>query len=191
MGLTMDLIPFKIIFEHYIGKWSEVEDFRYFRSFFGIHPEVACVIMKRYGSEYLNRFNLLIVLHYLKVYPTDVVGSFLFKLSRPTYRKYLWNTINYLNEVMCEIDIENRFNGHVPSIGLFKDIALVVDGTDIPIERPNNKNIDSSLLKWIRRIYYSGREKDNMKSRYSLKYTIAVQISTGEICFWMDLALVQ
>jgi len=56
MGLTMDLIPFKIIFEHYIGKWSEVEDFRYFRSFFGIHPEVACVIMKRYGSEYLNRY---------------------------------------------------------------------------------------------------------------------------------------
>jgi hypothetical protein len=52
----MDLIPFKIIFEHYIGKWSEVEDFRYFRSLFGIHPEVACVIMKRYGSEYLNRY---------------------------------------------------------------------------------------------------------------------------------------
>jgi hypothetical protein len=93
---------------------------------------------------------------------------------------------------MCEIDIENRFNGHVPSIGLFKDIALVVDGTDIPIERPNNKNIDSSLLKWIRRIYYSGREKDNMKSRYSLKYTIVVQISTlGRFVSWMDLALVQ
>lgn len=179
----MDLTPFKIIFENHIGKWSESEDCRHFRSFFGIHPEVAEVIIRRYGSEYLNRFNLLIVLHYLKVYPTDVIGSHLFKLSRPTYRKYLWNTINYLHSVMDEINMENRFVGHIPSLGLFKNIALVVDGTDIPIERPNSKNIDSSTLKWTRRLYYSGREKDNMKSRYSLKYTIATQISTGEICY--------
>jgi hypothetical protein len=84
---------------------------------------------------------------------------------------------------MNEINLNNRFDGEIANHGIFRDIALVVDGTDCPIERPNSSKEDSRVLKWLRRIYYSGREKDNLRSRYAVKYTVAVQISSGKICF--------
>lgn len=179
----VDISNWKKLYTTYIGRWSTSENYRQFRSFFGVHPEVAEVIFRRYGNEFLDRFQIFIVLHFLKVYPTGDVGCKQFKVSRTTYRNLLWNSINYLNFTMNEIAFENRFNGVIPDRGLFRDIALVVDGTDIPIERPNSDLVDGSLQKWRRRIFYSGREKDNMRSRYSLKYTLAVQISTGEICY--------
>jgi len=84
---------------------------------------------------------------------------------------------------MDEIKLSNRFEGEVASHGIFKDIALVVDATDVPIEKPNSSKLDSSYQKWLRKQYYCGREKDNLRSRYAVKYTIAVQISTGSICY--------
>lgn len=180
----IDISYWKHLFTIYIGPWSPSENFRGVRAFIGVHPEVAEVIFMRYGhSEFMDRFQLFIALHFLKVYPTGDVACKLFKISRTNYRNILWKTIDYLSRVMDEIKLENRFNGYIADFGIFKDIALVVDGTDLPIERPNSDKLDGSMLKWLRKLYYSGREKDNLRSRYSLKYTIAVQISTGEICY--------
>jgi hypothetical protein len=48
---------------------------------------------------------------------------------------------------------------------------LIIVGTEYPIDCP-----------FARLLYYSGRNKDNAYSKYNLKYTIGVQISTGRIC---------
>lgn len=77
---------------------------------------------------------------------------------------------------MNEIYLDRRFEFHVPTSGLFKGITMVVDGTDVPIERP-------SFSKLERRVYFSGRKKENARSKYNLKYTVAVQISSGFIVF--------
>jgi hypothetical protein len=71
-----------------------------------------------------------------------------------------------------------RFEYHIPENGIFKDISIVIDGTDLPIERP------SSLSKLERQCYFSGRKKENARSKYNLKYTVAVQISSG-IIVWI------
>jgi len=52
----------------------------------------------------------------------------------------------------------------------------VIDGTDCPIDRPKGSHIE-------RLAYYSGRKKDNARSKYNLKYTVGVQIGNGYICF--------
>jgi hypothetical protein len=180
----MDISPWITLFETYVGSFSYCENYRSFRAHFGVHPEVAELLYVLYGNNFLNRVDILILLHFLKVYPTEDRGSRLFNFgSRNTYRGRLWRVVDYLDSIMSEIDLNNRFDGEIAKYGLFEDIALVVDGTDCPIERPNNRKENSSVLKWLRRIYYSGREKDNLRSRYSVKYTLAVQISTGKICF--------
>src|SRR5690348_3064393 len=52
---------------------------------------------------------------------------------------------------------------------------LTVDGTDCPINRPTERE--------NRDLYSCGRLKENISSRYNVKYTVACQISTGRICF--------
>ncbi len=83
---------------------------------------------------------------------------------------------------MKEIYLKKRFEGRVADYGLFEGIKLVIDGTDCPIERPNSKE-DSQVQIWRRKKFYSGRDKENSRSKYCLKYTVAVQVSTGQICF--------
>jgi hypothetical protein len=68
-----------------------------------------------------------------------------------------------------------RFLYPIPESGLFKNISLIVDGTDCPINRPINRE--------QRELYSNGRVKENIYGRYNVKYTIACQISTGRICF--------
>lgn len=63
----------------------------------------------------------------------------------------------------------------MPSKGIFKNVSLIVDGTDCPIDRPGNRE--------DRNYFSNGRHKENTYGRYNLKYTLAVQICTGKICY--------
>jgi len=76
---------------------------------------------------------------------------------------------------MNEIYLDKRFEGDIPLKGIFEGISLIVDGSDCPIDRP--------ALKYQRLNFFSGRSKENQYGKYNMKYTIGVQISTGEICF--------
>jgi hypothetical protein len=58
---------------------------------------------------------------------------------------------------------------------IFEGISLIIDGTECPIDC-------LFASKEERLLYYSGHNKDNAYSKYNLKYTIGVQISTGRIC---------
>jgi len=127
---------------------------------------------------------LMIMLHYLKVYPAESNAYKLFRYkTRTTYRKHLWETLYFLDSMMKEVYLAKRFEGPVAEQGLFEGITLVIDGTDCPIERPNRDFEDSPTQIWRRKLYYSGRDKENSRSKYCLKYTVGVQVSTGQICF--------
>ena len=165
------------LFNYYGYKYSRGENDRKFKSFTGVSPEVAEVIFLRYSSITQLKFRkyLLVVLHYLKNAPTQDVGSQIFKISRPTYRKILWSTLFFLDVVMDEVKIEERFFPFVPAEGPFMNSSLVIDGTDCPIDRPSRRE--------DRNLYSNGRHKENTYGRYNIKYTVAVQIVTGKICF--------
>src|SRR5690242_1635509 len=77
---------------------------------------------------------------------------------------------------MCEIDLERRFDGPIADEGIFENIAMVIDGTDCPIERPSKSKLE-------RKIFFSGKKKENARSKYKLKYTVGVQIGLGTIVF--------
>jgi len=56
----------------------------------------------------------------------------------------------------------------------------IIHFADILIQKLDSNN---STQIWRRKIYYSGRDKENARSKYCLKYTVGVQVSTGQICF--------
>jgi len=166
--------------EHYHSgtKCSRAENDRRFNAFAGCAPEVAeCIYLKYQHPVSLPTRNiLLMVLHFLKDNPSEDNAAARFGIgSRNTYRKYVWNAIEYLDYIMDEIRLDSRFSGIVPQTGIFANIALVVDGTDCPIDRP-------SYSKKERCLYSCGRHKENTYGRYNVKYTVGVQISTGKIC---------
>jgi len=172
------LLPWRNLYELYCGtKYQAGEDHRRFRAWTGVSPQVAEKIWVKYKhSVWMPECtHLLIVLHFLKVMPTEDLGAAQFQFgSRNTYRKYLWRTLGYLNDSMTEINIEDRFSGPVPTSGLFANIAMIIDGTDCPVDRP-------FASKEERLKFFSGRSKDNQYSKYNLKYTVGVQIATGKI----------
>jgi hypothetical protein len=172
------LRPWANLYYLYKGaKYSSGENDRKFKSWTGVSPEVAEIIFQKYKDQQglPDRTRLLIVLNFLKNMPSEDDGSSTFKLnSRTTYRKYLWSGVEYLYQNMTEIEIHDRYNPTIPSYGIFKDVSMIVDATDCPIDRPTS--LENRLN------YSSGRSKENTHGRYNLKYTIACQIVTGKIC---------
>jgi len=116
-----------------------------------------------------------VVLYFMKHMPSEDEGSSNFHIrSRKTYRKLLWDSINYLDFIMEEVKMKDRFSGTFATQGPFAGVTLVADGSDCPVDRPGNRE-DRNFLS-------NGRSKENIYSRYNLKYTIACEISTGKIC---------
>jgi hypothetical protein len=166
-------------YKHFKGiKYTSGENDRKFLAWTGVTPAVAEYIFINYQHpDFLpNRSRVLIVLHFLKASPTEDEGSSDFKISsRTTYRKYLWNAIDYLsNSMKEEININNRFSSFVPTTGIFANCSLIGDGTDCPVDRPTKLE---DRLK-----YSNGRSKENTYGKYGIKYTVFCQITTGEIC---------
>jgi len=171
------LVPWKNLFRKYKGvSYYSGENHRSFRAWTGCSPFVCEKIFRKYQNpDYLpDRSRLIIALNYMKSMPTEDEGATSFKITRKTYRKYVWDVLFYLDYFMNEINIDYRFRDPLANAGLFQDITLIVDGTDCPIHRPGTRE--------QRNIFTNGRNKENI-SGYNLKYTIACQISTGRICW--------
>jgi hypothetical protein len=174
--------PWANLYYYYKGlKYSPAEDDRKFKAWTGVCPQVAEVLFQKYYDPkgLPDRTRLLIVLHFMKVMPSIDEGASTFKIaSRTTYSKYLWDTVEYLDDNMTEIDISNRFFPYRPNEGIFENVSLIIDGTDCPIDRPTELE---DRLK-----YSSGRPKENTHGRYNFKYTLACQIVSGKICALLD-----
>ncbi|HYN44830.1 MAG TPA: transposase family protein [Candidatus Limnocylindrales bacterium] len=175
--MEIDVSEWINLYNKYCHNYSSSENDRKFASLTGTVPQVAETIFLKYGNHILlqNRTRLLIVLNFLKNSPTEDQGASLFELSRTTYRKYLWDTLLYLDFIMDEVHMKDRFMPFVPENGLFENVTLVVDATECAIDRPTRRE--------DRNLYSNGRHKENTHGRYNLKYTVGVQVATGKICF--------
>jgi hypothetical protein len=106
------LLPWKNLYRRYKGiRYYAGENRRSFRAWTGCSPFVAEKIIRKYKNEnYLpDRSRLLIALNYMKSMPTEDEGSSAFKLTRKTYRKYVWSALHYLELFMDEINLDHRY----------------------------------------------------------------------------------
>jgi hypothetical protein len=176
--------PWISLYEKYNHKYRSEGDDAVFKTFTGVPIQVAERIFIDYQHQLFlpTRDILLMVLHFLKSHETenDATGRFYFG-SRNTYRKKLWKAIFYLDTIMDEISLEERFSKYCPLSGpsIFNRVSMVIDGTQCPIFCPNGMN----TTKADRISYFSGRSKDNTYSRYNLNYTVGVHIKTGQIVY--------
>ncbi len=110
--LQMEILqPWINLYKFYKKKsYPADENHRAFRAWTGTHPFVAEKIFRKYKNySFLpNRSRILIVLNYLKTMPTEE-GSSQFGISRKTYRKYVWQSLFYLEYIMTEINTDNRY----------------------------------------------------------------------------------
>jgi hypothetical protein len=74
---------------------------------------------------------------------------------------------------MNEINFDERMNYAING-GVFDKLTLVVDATECPINCPSDS-------KKTRKLFFSGRNKDNSYGRYNVKYTIACNALNGKI----------
>jgi hypothetical protein len=98
--------PWLELFQYYKRcKCGISEDYRRFKAWVGVSPDVAEMIYSKYFhlSFLPSRNRLLLVLNFLKNMPSQDEGASNFRLSRPTYRKYLWETLEYLDKTMNEV----------------------------------------------------------------------------------------
>jgi len=173
------------LYENYTNsRYRRETDDRAFKAYAGVPIAVAESIFLDYQHPtYLpNRSVLLLVLHFLKVFPSEDNGTAEFKFgSRNTYRKYLWNAIFYLDSVMNEIALESRFDASLvdySSIPIFNRVFMVVDGTQCPIRCPTSWN-DTKRF----RMEFHGHVKSSATSYYNINYTVGVSARTGKIVY--------
>jgi hypothetical protein len=181
----MDIIrqPWIDTYKKYRNNYrSEGED-RAFKAFTGVPMAVAEKIFLDYRNFVFlpSRDILLMVLHYLKAYPTEDEGTDLFHFgSRNTYRKKLWTALYYLEAVMADPDLEDRIEDFIQlaPIPIFSRVLMIIDGTQCPIACPSGIDDDKYT-----RMAYKGRSKDNTRSSYNLNYTVGVHVKSGKIIY--------
>jgi hypothetical protein len=177
----MEILPWANLYKFYKHmNYSPAEDHRAFKAWTGVHPLVAEEIFNKYQHPCLpDRTRVLIVLHFLKDMPSEDEGASSFRITRKTYRKYLWEAVEYLDFTMHEINIEQRFSPYIPSSGIFKNVSLIVDGTDCAVDRPSHRS-DRNFLS-------NGRHKENTYGRYNLKYTSLVKYAQEKSAMFLAL----
>jgi len=90
-------------------------------------------------------------------------------VSKPTYRKYVRSTFEYLATHMDEIHWEDRLDDPVPSrTSIFNPCRTAFDCTESPVARPAAE----PFQHW----YYSGK-----KGRHTIIYAVAVRLIDGHI----------
>jgi len=110
-------------------------------------------------------FHLLWTLNFLKNYPTCDNGASHYNCDVKTYRLYIWRTIFMLYLYFQTVDLNLRTIGTENC-----SIKLAIDGTDCPIQRPSDWN--------VQKFFYSGYKK-----KHSVKYEVGVNWVTGLICW--------
>jgi len=164
----------RVLCRLYCGTYSE----EIFRAHFGVRPLVAQMIWCKYccfASSPFRPSDILIVLHFLKCYQKEHVSASFFRLSKKTWEKRMWTIALFLDWAMDEIHLDDRYIPFRPTRGMFSDMSIIIDCTDCPTRRPGTKV--------ARLAFTTGRPKDNIGSRYNIKYEVGVQIVTGKIVY--------
>jgi len=136
-----------------------------FEASIGVTTFVFLFITRTYSVSVLDLF---ITLYFLKNYPIFQAFHWIFDLDESTCSKLIWRTINLLDTRIPKLELEFRLQNRERCQGLFEDIMLVVDGTERPIERPEDDE--------NQRDFYSGKKKT-----HTVKNQIIVDIFRGFI----------
>ena len=92
---------FKAIFITLASPYSD----RRFRSFFGMPLKVIADIWNHIKTnEKATRKNLLLVMHFLKVYPKETQGALLWGFTEKTYRQRVRIGMDVLNVSLPEVN---------------------------------------------------------------------------------------
>jgi len=113
--------------------------------------------------------DIIMALHFLKHYPTEIVGAGYFKLkSYKYYSQLVWHVLLLMVQHLPKLDFEQRHNQPQFS-GIFANVLTIVDGTECPIQPPRSS--------WeAQKIYYSRKKK-----RHMLKYQAMCRTIDGMI----------
>eukprot|EP01105_Mastigella_eilhardi_P024212 TRINITY_DN6283_c0_g1_i1.p1 TRINITY_DN6283_c0_g1~~TRINITY_DN6283_c0_g1_i1.p1 ORF type:complete len:253 (+),score=21.48 TRINITY_DN6283_c0_g1_i1:40-798(+) len=124
------------------------------------------IVHKKYCTH-LPPIRLLMLVHFLKVYPTTARGAAFWNLSEHVYAKRLWHVAYLLYNDMCEIHWDDRLLPPFPK-GEFEGITWALDGTECPVHR------DKDWL--VQKLFYSGK-----KGTHTMLYEIGVRLADGVI----------
>jgi hypothetical protein len=105
-------IPWVNLYNLYVGPYVDYDDERCFRAFAGVPIAVAETVYQRYHHQVRlsRRTDLLMLLNYLKDYPTEDNGRAQFKFkTRSTYREKISSLLEYLDYTMSEIYLDRRY----------------------------------------------------------------------------------
>jgi hypothetical protein len=112
---------------------------------------------------------LFFVLFYLRHYPTQEVLGFLFGISQGQANHWVHRLTPLVKKALGEQKLPGRTAEDVnASMRACPDPAFVIDGTDRPVRRPQDKE--------ARRKDYSGKKK-----RHTKKNVVIAEMATGEV----------
>jgi hypothetical protein len=153
----------KMLAKKVIGRFA----IKRFNAAFGV--PIDC-IPKIFELLYANDANsqlshLLWTLHFLKTYPTEIIGSAAWGTDTKTWNKHIKNTIEQLLIVLPDYDWENRFDQSV-----LQHCSSIVDVTRVRIQKPKDNQ----------RLFYSAKDKF-----HALKFEVVVTISNPRI-IWVN-----
>ncbi len=111
------------------------------------------------GREYRldNEDQLLMVLVWLRIYPTTATLGYLFDLSQPTASRNSQRVLNVLNEISKDEfewpDPPKKYKGRSLSAlqQEYPDAFAIIDATEQPVERPKDREQE--------KLHYSGKRR--------------------------------
>jgi hypothetical protein len=95
---------------------------------------------------------ILFILTYVKTYPIQQVQAQMFDMTQPQCNGWIQRLLPILNDALGQLDLlPERDTGKVKK-QVKKEKQLVIDGTERPIQRPKDKDVQKE--------YYSGKKND-------------------------------
>jgi Helix-turn-helix of DDE superfamily endonuclease len=86
---------------------------------------------------------MLFILTYVKTYPIQQVQAQMFDMTQPQCNGWIQRLLPILNDALGQLDLLPERE---------KEKQLVIDGTERPIQRPKDKDVQKE--------YYSGKKND-------------------------------
>lgn len=131
------------------------------------------------GRKYANdlRSRLVMTLFWLRVYPSYPVLAFFFSVEQSTICRNITETMSVL-ETLTEFEFERpsqerkKLHSTQAVMDAFPDVALIIDGKEQRIRRPQPQKDEEGNKENTQKPYYSGKKKC-----HTLKNEVAVRPS--------------
>ena len=153
----------KLLTSPITGRYSS----KRFAAAFGVPIHKIPVVFYLLKGSYTKAkvIHLLWTLHFLKTYPTEILGSAAWRTDTKTWAKYIRQTIEQLLVVLPDYDWEGRFDDCI-----LENCCSVIDVTRVQVQKP----------KVNQGLFYSAKDKF-----HPLKFEVVVTIANPRI-IWVN-----